>query len=121
LILRTCARAGAEYEWGVHVAAFAAAVGLSDAAVARTAQATPAEVAAAADADAPGLRLADELPDGGTPSDAAWAALARDYDDAALLEMIAVVGFYHLISFVANAARIELEPWAARFPAGARI
>src|SRR5437762_6510842 len=28
VILRTCARVGAEYEWGVHVSAFAAAVGL---------------------------------------------------------------------------------------------
>ena len=36
VILRTCARCGAEYEWGVHVTFFAAAVGL-----------TPAEVAAA--------------------------------------------------------------------------
>src|SRR5262245_20467815 len=31
VILRTCARAGAEYEWGVHARAFGAAVGLSEA------------------------------------------------------------------------------------------
>src|SRR5690349_15021200 len=30
LLLRTCARCGAEYEWGVHVTAFAAAVGLDE-------------------------------------------------------------------------------------------
>src|SRR5436190_15156786 len=36
VILRTCARLGAEYEWGVHVTAFAAAVGLDEAAVAAT-------------------------------------------------------------------------------------
>src|ERR1700690_11919 len=30
MIDRTCALTGAEYEWGVHAAAFAAAVGLTD-------------------------------------------------------------------------------------------
>src|SRR5438270_10184716 len=37
LILRTCARAGAEYEWGVHAVVFGAAVGLSDQQIAATA------------------------------------------------------------------------------------
>jgi hypothetical protein len=27
-----------------------------------------------------------------------------------------VVGFYHLVSFVVNGARVEPEPWAATFP-----
>ena len=40
VILRTCARCGSEYEWGVHVAVFAARCGL-----------TPAEVAATLGAD----------------------------------------------------------------------
>src|SRR5256714_12378063 len=30
LILRTCARAGAEYEWGVHAIAFGAPLGLTE-------------------------------------------------------------------------------------------
>src|SRR5271166_2354923 len=30
LILRTCARAGAEYEWGVHAVVFGGRVGLSE-------------------------------------------------------------------------------------------
>lgn len=36
LILRTCARSGAEYEWGVHVLAFAKPLGLTDEQVAAT-------------------------------------------------------------------------------------
>ena len=36
LILRTCARAGAHYEWGVHVLAFAKPLGFSDEQVAST-------------------------------------------------------------------------------------
>src|SRR5581483_11214873 len=37
IIDRTCARAGAEYEWGVHVVAFGDAVGLTEAELAATA------------------------------------------------------------------------------------
>ena len=39
IILRTCARAGAEYEWGVHAVAFGRAVGLSEEQLAATATA----------------------------------------------------------------------------------
>ena len=38
-------------------------------------------------------------------------------DPELLLEMLAVVGFYHLVSFTANALRLHPEPYAARFPA----
>ena len=37
VILRTCARCGAEYEWGVHAAAFGSAVGLTEEQIAATA------------------------------------------------------------------------------------
>ena len=39
LILRTCARAGAEYEWGVHAVSFARPLGLSEQQIAATASA----------------------------------------------------------------------------------
>src|SRR5919197_1643847 len=38
VIHRTCARAGAEYEWGVHVLAFGKPLGLSDEQIAATAR-----------------------------------------------------------------------------------
>lgn len=41
VIDRVCARAGCEYEWGVHVAAFAAAAGLTRDEIARTLQVPP--------------------------------------------------------------------------------
>src|ERR1700761_2866733 len=40
---RTCARAGAEYEWGVHAVAFAEAVGLTPDQVASTASGDPSD------------------------------------------------------------------------------
>jgi len=120
LILRTCARAGAEYEWGVHVTAFAAAVGLDDAAVRATAARSPGEARLDEGDDAMALRLADELHDDATVSPALWALLSARFGDEQLLEMIGVVGFYHLVSFTIQAAGVEREPWAARFPEARR-
>src|SRR6185436_3724974 len=77
LILRTCARAGCVYEWGVHVAGFAGAAGLDRAVVAATWWAPPGELEATLGADdARWVRAADELHDRATLTDATWAALA---------------------------------------------
>jgi alkylhydroperoxidase family enzyme len=113
VIDRTCARCGSEYEWGVHVAFFAERVGF-----------TPAQVAATAggpvEAFAPRERLLLALVDGlheqARIDDALWAALKAEWRDEQLIELVALVGFYHLISFMTNAFRIPLEPYAARFP-----
>jgi alkylhydroperoxidase family enzyme len=116
VIDRTCARCGSEYEWGVHVAFFAERVKL-----------TPDEIAATRAADVERtpfsprerllLRLVDELHDSAQVSDALWQALRVEYDEAQLIELVALTGFYHLISFTTNAFRIPLESYAARFSA----
>jgi 4-carboxymuconolactone decarboxylase len=124
IIHRTCARAAAEYEWGVHAVAFASAVGLTDAQIAATAVTTGgADAAGAADdpAWAPGdaalIRMADELHDTATVSDPVWADLAARYSDEQLLELVMIAGWYRALAYVINAVRIPLEPWGARFPA----
>jgi len=113
---RTCARAGAEYEWGVHAVAFAGAVGLTPEQLAATAA---GEHAAAdpswSDDDAQLIRLADELHDTNTLSDGLWAELSNRYTDPQLLELIVIAGWYRTISYVTNALRVPLEAWAARF------
>jgi 4-carboxymuconolactone decarboxylase len=113
MLLRTCARCGCAYEWGVHAAAFAGPVGLSPALIAATWTRGPVDDPT----DALILRAADELHDTGTLADATWAALSARFDPPALLELVTVAGFYHLISFIASAARVPTEPWAARPPA----
>jgi alkylhydroperoxidase family enzyme len=116
LILRTTARCGAEYEWGVHAVFFPARAGLAAAEVAAT-RTAPADDARWSERDALLLRLADVLHDEAAVPDALWEALAARWSEAELLEMLAVVGFYHLISFTVNALRLRPEPYAARFPA----
>ena len=113
VIDRTCARCGSEYEWGVHVAFFAERVGL-------TAEQVAAIATGAASGFAPReqllLRLVDELHDTARVSDALWTELRASFSEAQLIELVALTGFYHLISFATNALRIPLEPYGARLP-----
>src|SRR5256884_3930313 len=115
LILRTCARAGAEYEWGVHALAFAKPLGLSDAQLTATARGSASDPAWS-EADSQLVAAADALYDSDTIPDELWEALSGRLGDDQLLELMVVAGWYRLISYVINSARIELEPWAARFP-----
>ena len=120
VIHRTCARCGCEYEWGVHAAVFARQVGLSE---------EQLEATVAGDPSAPVwsprqallVRLADELHDDATVSDGLWEELARHWDPPQLIELVALAGFYHLVSFAANTARVELEPGAERFPSAGAL
>lgn len=114
IILRTCARCGSEYEWGVHVALFSAQAALSPHEVAAT-LAEPGVESALPVHESLLLRVADELHDTSTISDGLWSALAQHYSVQQMLEIIALVGNYHAISFVTNAARVELEQFAPRF------
>jgi len=113
MILRTCARCGAEYEWGVHATFFGEAVGLTRAEVAGTA----AVHAGFSDPrDRAVIQTADELHDTAALSDATYAELERHFTPPQILELVITSGWYHTISFVINAAGVQLEPWAARFP-----
>src|SRR6266480_1698452 len=76
VIHRTCARADAEYEWGVHVLAFGKPVGLSDEQIAATVHGSAADPAWS-ERDAQLIRLADELHERCTVSDALWAELSQ--------------------------------------------
>jgi alkylhydroperoxidase family enzyme len=116
VIHRTCARAGAEYEWGVHVLAFGRPLGLTDEQIAATV-AGDADDPVWSDADKLLVRLADELHETTNVSASLWAALAQRYSDDQLLELLIIAGWYRLLSGVINAVGIEQEVWAARFPA----
>jgi 4-carboxymuconolactone decarboxylase len=115
MILRTCARCGAEYEWGVHAAFFGETVGLTRDEIAATARAG-ADDAAWSEPERAVIRLADELHDEASVTDASYAELERHFGAAEILELVIAAGWYHTISFVINSAGVQREPWAVRFP-----
>ena len=116
MILRTCALCGAEYEWGVHAVAFAGAVGLSERQLAATANGDAAERAWSL-LERAVVRLADELHERSGVSEELFAELARHFSPAQIVELVVTAGWYHAIAYVINTARVQPEPWAARFPA----
>jgi 4-carboxymuconolactone decarboxylase len=116
VILRTCARAGAEYEWGVHAVAFAQPLGLSDEQLEASVHGRDSDPAWT-DGDRELLAAADSLYDTAAIPDELWERLAGRFSEDQLLELVIVAGWYRLISGVINSARVQLEPWAMRFPA----
>jgi len=115
VIHRTCALANAEYEWGVHAVAFGAMVGFSEAQLRSTVHGNHTN-ACWDPAQACAFRLADELHSTNTISDELWSELRGHFSDTQVLELIATAGWYHLIAYICNGARVEREAWAARFP-----
>jgi len=116
VILRTCALCRAEYEWGVHVAAYGA-----------KAQFTPEQIAATVHGDAAAplwsdedkllIGLCDALHRQRDIDDALWSELGGAFNAAQLIELLMLAGFYQMVSCVVNAARIEHQAGTPRFPA----
>lgn len=115
LILRTTANCGCEYEWGVHVTGFSAAVGLSEEQVAATVHGDQDDPAWS-ETDALLIQLADELHETARISDDLWTNLETYWDSDQLIELVMLIGLYHAVSFTANAFEVEPEPVAERFP-----
>jgi alkylhydroperoxidase family enzyme len=115
MILRTCARCSAEYEWGVHVASFGAKV-----------QWTPPQlrstVHGAADdecwspEDRLVIRLADQLHDTNRVNETLWNDLSTQFAADQLVELIMLAGLYHAVSYMVNATGVQHEGFAPRFP-----
>jgi len=115
VIHRACARAGAEYEWGVHALAFGKPLGLTDEQLAATVLSDAADPVWEP-RDALLIRLTDELHDTATIGDELWASLEIEWPPDQLLELIITAGWYRLIAGVINGCAIQPEEWAARFP-----
>jgi 4-carboxymuconolactone decarboxylase len=115
LLHRTCALCGCEYEWGVHAVAFGRPLGMSEEQLRSTVLGGPDDPVWS-DRQRLLVRLADELHETATVSESLWTELSDIWDSAQLIELIATAGFYHLVSFTANAAGVEPEPYAERFP-----
>ena len=117
IILRICAKTGAEYEWGVHAAGYSPRSGLPEPTI---------EATACLATDDPSwsekqhllLRLVDEFEDFVDISDDLWAELMKRWTVSQILELLLIAGFYRFVSFTARATRTPLESWAPEFPPG---
>ena len=115
MIHRTCALTGAEYEWGVHVAVFGKPLGFTDDQLRSTVHGAWTD-SCWDDEQAAVFRLADELHRTGAVSDELWTALSAHFDHAQILELLVTAGWYHVVGYVCNGARVPREDWAPRFP-----
>jgi alkylhydroperoxidase family enzyme len=113
-ILRSCARCGCEYEWGVHVAYFAERAGLSREQVGSLTTGAPSD-ACWSEPERALIAACDALHDAADLDDAAWSALAAHHTREQILDLLLLCGWYHAISFAARAARVPLEAFAPRF------
>jgi 4-carboxymuconolactone decarboxylase len=115
IIDRVCARRACEYEWGVHARVFGRAAGLDESELAAIVREGP-EKECWSESDRILIRMADELHETAAISDDLWRQLVRHWSEEQLLELLALAGQYHLISFLANSLRVPLEAWTPRFP-----
>ncbi len=114
VILRTCALCRAEYEWGVHVAGFAAPAKIDHNQIADTQQ-KEMDRSLWNDKQLDLLSLVDQLHETQTCDDELWMKLRVHYREDQLIELIMLAGLYHAVSFIVNSVQIEKEPFAPGF------
>jgi alkylhydroperoxidase family enzyme len=115
VIDRTCARCGCEYEWGVHVAFFAERAGLSGEQIASLTHGAASDPCWTDDRDRLLIEAVDALHDSSDIGEDLWSRLTGLFSEEQLLDLPMLCGWYHAISFTANAARVGLEDGVPRF------
>ena len=115
VILRVTAKLDCEYEWGVHVTAFANAAKLTQEQITATRVGeddarcwTPKESLL--------IRCVDELCLYAKIQDDTYEQFQECWDLEQQLEILALCGNYHTVGFVANTSRIPPEETGAKFP-----
>jgi len=115
VILRACALCKAEYEWGVHVAAFSQHAKINKEQIKDT-----VNIKVNPDLWSKEqlylIELVDQLHDSYTCSDDLWENLCKIYDHEQLIELIMLAGLYHAVSYIVNSLNIEKEEFAPSFP-----
>ena len=115
MILRTCVRCGAEYEWGVHIATFGAKAQWTPEQTRSTVHGS-ADDACWSPEDRLVIRLADQLHETNRVDDALWTAAADHFAADQLIELVMIAGLYHAVSYLVNATGVQQEPFAPGFP-----
>lgn len=120
VIDRVTAQCGSEYEWGVHVKLFAEKAGFNPDQL-LSIQCGGAHDPCWNSVEAVLIRFCDALHARCDIDDALWEQLEQKFQPEAILELLLLAGFYRTVSYLTNAIRLPLEPWAARFAVTATV
>ena len=105
-ILRTGWLCQSPYEWGQHVA-IGLRSGIDEREIAALAVGPDDPIWSPFDGAI--VRSADELHSGARIGDATWATLSARYSEEQLLDLVAAIGNYHLVSFFLNTCKVPLD------------
>jgi alkylhydroperoxidase family enzyme len=114
VIGRVTAQCGAEYEWAVHVAAYATKAGLDERQIASLARGDASEDIWSEE-DRALISLCDSLHDRCTVDDDLWDSLDNFFSVEAIMELLMLAGFYRMVSYLVNGLHLPLEPNTPRF------
>jgi 4-carboxymuconolactone decarboxylase len=115
VVARTLARSHCEYQWGIHQAVFGAEAGFDEERRVSVVHGGP-EDPVWQEQERVLLRAVDEVVDSSTLRDKTWHGLLEHLSPQQALEMLALIGWYQLNSYLSNAVQLPLENFAARFP-----
>jgi alkylhydroperoxidase family enzyme len=114
IIHRVAAICDNGYEWGIHAKLLAEPLGLGEDWLRATWDGEPSDLPDPAHALL--AQVCDEMHASATVSDETWARMRERYDEGQIVEIVFMVGYYHLVSYVARAFQLTPEPWAATPP-----
>jgi 4-carboxymuconolactone decarboxylase len=105
-IMRTAHHRSCGYEWEHH-RGLALGTGLTEDDIA--ALALDIDAHDWSDDDRMVVTAADELHASGTVCDATWTELATRFGERELIELVILIGHYHMVAFALNALRVQME------------
>ena len=112
LILRTCVATRNDYEFNLHVQTISERMGLSRAQIDDVRQPSPAPALWQADELAV-VRLVDALVARLAVNDAEFALLREHFDEATLIELTQLIGFYTGVAMLVGLARPAFDQYRA--------
>ena len=115
LILRIGWLCKSEYEWSAH-SRIARDIGFTDDELIRITTGPGAPEWTPFEATL--LRAVDELHSDAFVTNATWQALSEQYDTQQLMDLVATVGTYNMVSMILNSWGVQLEEGFTGFPEG---
>ena len=115
VILRVTANKNCEYEWGIHVTVFSKAAGLTEEQISAT-RLRNHEADCWMREESLLIKCVDELCTHARIQNDTYDRFQEQWALEQQLEILALCGNYHTVSFVANTTRIPAEEIGAKFP-----